>query len=85
MPVASSAATTGARGGDLRLPRAVIVPENDNLVPPRKQRELAVLLGVRPRVVPGTHVAITPRAETFLPALLDALVDVRTPATLQAG
>ena len=62
----------------------MIVPEDDNLVPPRKQHELAALLGVRPRVVPGTHVAITTRAEAFLPALLDALAEVGAPATLQA-
>jgi pimeloyl-ACP methyl ester carboxylesterase len=71
--------------GSLRLPRAVIVPVDDNLVPPRKQRELAALLGVAPREVPGTHVAVTTHTEPFLAALLDALAEVEAPATLQAG
>jgi pimeloyl-ACP methyl ester carboxylesterase len=69
----------------LRAPRAVIVPVEDNLVPPRKQRELAALLGVTPREVPGTHVAITTHTEPFLTALLEALAEVRAPATLHAG
>jgi pimeloyl-ACP methyl ester carboxylesterase len=71
--------------GSLRLPRAVIVPVDDNLVPPRKQRELAALLGVAPREVPGTHVAVTTHTEPFLAVLLDALAEVKAPATLQAG
>jgi 3-oxoadipate enol-lactonase len=71
--------------GSLRLPRAVIVPVEDNLVPQRKQRELAALLGVAPREVPGSHVAITTHTEPFVAALLDALAEVEAPATLQAG
>jgi pimeloyl-ACP methyl ester carboxylesterase len=71
--------------GVLRVPRAVIVPAGDTLVPPRKQRELAALLGVAPREVPGTHVAITTHAETFVATLLEALAEVRAPATLHAG
>jgi 3-oxoadipate enol-lactonase len=70
--------------GSLRLPRAVIVPVDDNLVPQRKQRELAALLGVAPREVPGSHVAITTHAEPFVAALLEALAEVGAPATLQA-
>jgi len=70
--------------GSLRLPRAVIVPVDDNLVPPRKQRELAALLGVAPREVPGTHVAITTHTEPFMATLLEALAEVGAPATLQA-
>ena len=67
----------------LRQPRAVIVPAGDTLVPPRKQRELAALLDVAPREVPGTHVAITTHPEPFVAALLCALSDVRAPATLR--
>jgi hypothetical protein len=67
------------------VPRAVIVPVDDNLVPQRKQRELAALLGVAPRDVPGSHVAITTHTEAFVATLLDALAEVGTPATLQAG
>jgi 3-oxoadipate enol-lactonase len=68
---------------ELAQPRAVIVPVADALVPVRKQHELAALLGVLPREVPGTHLAVTTHAESFLEALLAALVDVGAPATLQ--
>jgi pimeloyl-ACP methyl ester carboxylesterase len=71
--------------GRLRQPRAVIVPVEDSLVPTRKQRDLAALLGVAPREVPGTHVAITTHAEAFIPALLDSLTEVGAPVTLQRG
>ena len=71
--------------GALRVPRAVIVTADDALVPPRKQRELATLLGTAPREIPGTHLAVTTHAEPFAAALLDALSAVRAPATLQAG
>jgi len=67
----------------LRQPRAVILPAGDTLVPPRKQRELAALLDVAPREVPGTHVAITTHPEPFVAALLSALSEMRAPATLQ--
>jgi pimeloyl-ACP methyl ester carboxylesterase len=69
--------------GDLRRPCAVIVPVGDTLVPQHKQRELARVLGVAPREVPGTHLAVTTHPEPFLAALLGALADVRAPATLQ--
>jgi hypothetical protein len=71
--------------GGLRQPRAVIVPVEDSLVPPYKQRELAELLGVTPREVPGTHLAVTTPAEPFADALLEALSAMRAPATLRAG
>jgi len=71
--------------GALRIPRAVIVTAEDALVPPRKQRELAALLGTAPREVPGTHLAVTTHSEPFAVALLDALSAVHAPATLQAG
>jgi len=71
--------------GRLRQPRAVIVPVDDSLVPPDKQRELAAVLGVPPREVPGTHVAITTHTEPFIATLLDALTEIGAPATLQAG
>jgi 3-oxoadipate enol-lactonase len=69
----------------LRQPRAVIVPVDDSLVPSRKQRDLARLLGVAPREVAGTHLAITTHADPFVAALLDSLAEVGVPATLQAG
>ena len=71
--------------GGLRVPRAVLVTVEDELVPPRKQRELAALLGVPAREVPGTHLAVVTHAEEFAAALLEALAEIRAPATLQAG
>jgi pimeloyl-ACP methyl ester carboxylesterase len=69
----------------LRPPRAVIVTADDTLVPPRKQRELAALLGVSPREVPGTHVAVNTHTEPFVAALLQALAEVVPPVTLDPG
>jgi 3-oxoadipate enol-lactonase len=69
----------------LTLPRAVVVPVEDNLVPQHKQRELAAVLGVTPREVPGAHVAITTHSEAFVTALLGALADVGPTVTLDAG
>jgi pimeloyl-ACP methyl ester carboxylesterase len=66
----------------LRQPRAVIVTARDTLVPLRKQRELALLVGVSPREAPGTHVAITTHTEPFVAALLEALGEVGSPVTL---
>jgi pimeloyl-ACP methyl ester carboxylesterase len=71
--------------GGLRVPCAVLVTCEDELVPPRKQRELVGLLGVAPRDVPGTHLAVTTHPEEFAAALLDALAGMRSPATLAAG
>jgi 3-oxoadipate enol-lactonase len=68
--------------GRLRPPRAVIVTADDNLVPPRKQRELAALLGVAPREVPGDHVAVTTHTEPFVAALLQALAEIGPTVTL---
>ena len=59
------------------------MPAGDTLVPPRKQRELAALLDVAPREVPGTHVAVTTHPAPFVAALLDALSDMHVPATLR--
>jgi hypothetical protein len=67
----------------LRVPGAVLVTAEDELVPPRKQRELAALLGVPAREVPGTHLAVVTHAEEFAAALLEALSELPTPATLQ--
>jgi pimeloyl-ACP methyl ester carboxylesterase len=71
--------------GSLQVPRAVIVPVRDTLVPQHKQRELAAVLGVAPREVPGTHLAVTTHTEPFVSALLGALAEMRAPATLPAG
>jgi pimeloyl-ACP methyl ester carboxylesterase len=71
--------------GGLRPPRAVIVTADDDLVPPRKQRELAALLGVRAHEVPGRHVAVATHTEPFVAALLAALAEVGPPVTLEPG
>jgi hypothetical protein len=52
------------------------VTADDDLVPPRKQRELAALLGAPVHEVPGRHTAVTFQAEPFADALLEALRDV---------
>jgi pimeloyl-ACP methyl ester carboxylesterase len=70
--------------GALRVPREVIVTREDTLVPAPKQRELAALLGTPAREVPGTHLAVTMRAEEFGAVLLEALSALRAPVTLQA-
>jgi pimeloyl-ACP methyl ester carboxylesterase len=67
----------------LTVPRAVIVPVRDTLVPVRKQRELAAVLGVTPVEVPGTHLAITTHAEPFAEAIVGTLSAVGAAATLQ--
>ncbi len=69
--------------GGLRHRSAVIVTAGDDLVPPRKQRELAALLGAPVHEVPGSHMAITFRAEPFAEALLRALGEVGAAVTLQ--
>jgi pimeloyl-ACP methyl ester carboxylesterase len=70
--------------GLLRLPAAVIVTADDDLVPPAKQRELADLVGGRVHEVPGRHTAVTFQPEPFAAALRRALAEVGAPATLQA-
>ncbi|MEA2270098.1 MAG: hypothetical protein QOC64_2708 [Solirubrobacteraceae bacterium] len=62
--------------GSLGVPASVIVTADDDLVPPRKQRELAALLGAPVHEVPGRHTAVTFQAEPFADALLEALRDV---------
>jgi 3-oxoadipate enol-lactonase len=59
--------------GALAVRSAVIVTADDDLVPPRKQRELAALLDAPVHEVPGSHTAITFRAEPFAVALCRAL------------
>ncbi len=68
---------------ELRAASAVIVTTSDELVPPRKQRELATLLGAPVHEVPGNHMAVTFRAEPFADALLRALGEAGSPVTLQ--
>jgi pimeloyl-ACP methyl ester carboxylesterase len=63
--------------GSLDRPAAVIVTTEDSAVPPRKQRELAELLGAPQLEVRGDHAAVTLEAARFNEALLRALEHVR--------
>jgi 3-oxoadipate enol-lactonase len=60
----------------LGVPAAVIVTADDDLVPPRKQRELAALLNAPVHEVPGRHTAVTLQAQPFAVALREALAEV---------
>jgi pimeloyl-ACP methyl ester carboxylesterase len=60
----------------LGIPASVIVTADDDLVPPRKQRELATLLNAPVHEVPGRHTAVTLQAEPFAAALREALAEV---------
>jgi hypothetical protein len=66
--------------GALGVRSAVILTVDDDLVPPRKQRELAALLDAPVLEVPGSHTAITFRAEPFAAALRQALDDLASHA-----
>ncbi len=62
--------------GALGVPAAVIVTSADRDVAPAKQRELAELLGVRAREVPGAHLAVSTHTAPFVAALLEALAEL---------
>jgi len=55
---------------------AVVLTSNDELVPPRKQRELAQALGAPIFEAPISHMEIVTRASVYNPALLEALAAV---------
>jgi len=59
--------------GALDSPAAVVLTTRDRSVPPRKQRELAGLLGAPLFEVPADHFAVTQATEAFNHALLAAL------------
>jgi pimeloyl-ACP methyl ester carboxylesterase len=65
---------------ELAAPSAVLVTTRDRSVPPRKQRELARLLGARMYEVHGDHAAVTVNADEFNRELLRALADLRDAA-----
>jgi 3-oxoadipate enol-lactonase len=62
--------------GALTVPAAVVMTRDDTSVPPAKQRELADSLDAPLYEAPGTHGAVTMRAETYNRALLRALTSV---------
>ncbi|HLM49069.1 MAG TPA: alpha/beta fold hydrolase [Solirubrobacteraceae bacterium] len=61
----------------LGVPAAVVVTADDSDVPPRKQRELAALLGAPTFEVDGDHLVAGTAPEHFNPYLLRALERVR--------
>jgi pimeloyl-ACP methyl ester carboxylesterase len=69
----------------LGAPASVIVTADDDLVPPRKQRELAALLGAPVHEVPGRHTAVTFEAEPFAVAMREALAEVAAAARQRDG
>jgi len=71
--------------GELAVPSAVVVTARDTNVPPRKQRELARLLGAPTFAVDGAHLAVGTRKREFLAALLAALGEVGARAEAGAG
>ncbi|MBX5468908.1 MAG: alpha/beta hydrolase [Thermoleophilaceae bacterium] len=60
----------------LGVPAAVIVTTRDRSVPPRRQRELARLLGARELEVACDHAGVVVNADEFVPVLLGALAAV---------
>jgi 3-oxoadipate enol-lactonase len=75
----SSAAWIGA----VDVPTAVVVTENDRLVPPSRQRALAAAIpGATVHAIPGDHGACVARADLFVPALVDACESVTRRARL---
>ena len=67
--------------GELTVPTAVVATTADDLVPPRRQRDLAAAIpGASLRTVRGSHTVCTVAPERFVPALLDACAEVSSRA-----
>jgi 3-oxoadipate enol-lactonase len=62
--------------GQVTVPAAVVLTSNDELVPPRKQHELAEALGAPVFEAPISHMEIVTRAAVYNPVLLEALAAV---------
>jgi 3-oxoadipate enol-lactonase len=62
--------------GPLKVPSAVVVTTRDEVIAPRKQRELASALGAQVFETPLRHNELPFRRELYNPALLDALAAV---------
>lgn len=70
---------------DLRLPISVVIPRQDQLIQPSRQREMAAFLeGATSREVPGDHAAISMPRAPIVTALLEAVADVRRPAITES-
>ena len=70
--------------GALGVPAAVVVTARDRSVPPRKQRELAELLGATRFEDAGDHDSVVARGRQFAAVLIEALAAVGD-ATSRAG
>jgi pimeloyl-ACP methyl ester carboxylesterase len=69
---------------ELDVPAAVVVTTRDTNVPPRKQRQLAELLGAATFEVPGSHLAVATHKRQYREALLAALRAVEARASAPA-
>jgi pimeloyl-ACP methyl ester carboxylesterase len=69
---------------EIDVPSAVVVTENDGLVPPAAQRALAATIpGATAHPVAGDHMVCVARPDVFIPALADACWSVTTRARLR--
>lgn len=68
---------SSAWAGELSQPAAVVLTARDRAVPPRRQEELAVALGVQPHRIAADHDACSVQPALFVGALLDALREVQ--------
>jgi 3-oxoadipate enol-lactonase len=68
--------------GQVSAPAAVVLTTRDELVPPRKQRELAQALGAKRFEVAISHLEVTTRGAEYNPALLEAIAAVSTVPTI---
>jgi 3-oxoadipate enol-lactonase len=67
--------------GELRVPTAVVATSADDLVPPRRQRDLAAAIpDASLRTVRGSHTVCTLAPDRFVPLLLDACSEVASRA-----
>jgi 3-oxoadipate enol-lactonase len=71
---------------EIEAPVDVIVPTNDELVPPSFQRSLAEgIPGARLFEVAGDHVVVAAHPERYMPVLLEALAEVARRAAAGQG
>jgi 3-oxoadipate enol-lactonase len=69
----------------LETPISVIIPREDQLIAPQRQREMAALIpGATVREVPGDHAAISLAGAQIVGAILDAVAEVRAHAVIES-
>jgi 3-oxoadipate enol-lactonase len=71
--------------GTVRAPMAVVITTRDQLVPVRKQRELAAAAGGPVFESPIDHLEVPTRAAEYNPPLLEAIAAVRTATGVSAA